>query len=199
MSLGIPLLMCTLAFGPATPPGERTPSREKTRIADTIDYHVRATDPLLRAWITNGGAQSATLKSLIDELVTSDIIVHVVMVDRISGANGHLYFVTTTPTARYLRIEVTRVGGRADMIALLAHELQHAVEVAHSPSVRDANSLATFYLRVGENLRDPRHYDSIAARVTEDIVRREVLGHRSVPDDELQLMAQLRQQSRSVR
>lgn len=199
MSLGIPLLMCTLAFGPAAPPGERTPSRERTRIADTIDYHVRATDPLLRAWITNGGAESATLKSLIDELVASDIIVHVVMVDRLSGANGQLYFVTKTPTARYLRIEVTRMGGRADMIALLAHELQHAVEVAHSPGVRDADSLAAFYLRVGENMRDARHYDSIAARVTEDIVRREVLGHRSVPDDELQLMAQLRQQARSTR
>ena len=200
MSLGIPLLLCTLAFGPATPPGERTPPRERTRIADTIDYHVRATDPLLHAWISNGGAESATLKSLIDELVASDIIVHVVLVDRIAGGvNGHLYFVTTTPTARYLRIEVTRVGGRADMIALLAHELQHAVEVAHSPGVHDAQSLAGFYLRVGDAMRDTRHYDSAAARVTEDIVRREVLGHHSVPDDELQLMAQLRQQSRSLR
>lgn len=200
MSLGIPLLLCTLAFGPATAPGERTPSRERSRIADTIDYHVRATDPLLRAWITNGGAESATLKSLIDELVASDIIVHVVMVDHLSsGVEGQLYFVTKTPTARYLRIEVTRMGGRADMIALLAHELQHAVEVAHSPSVRDAESLATFYLRIGENMKDSRHYDSVAARVTEDIVRREVLGHHTVPDDELQLMAQLRQQTRSMR
>jgi hypothetical protein len=199
MFLGIPLLMCTLAFG-ATPPGERTPSRERTRLADTIDYHVRATDPLLRAWITNGGAESSTLKSLVDELVASDVIVHVVMVDRISGgANGQLYFVTTTPTARYLRIEVTRVGGRADMIALLAHELQHAVEVAHSPGVRDAQSLASFYLRVGDNMRDSRHYDSVAARVTEEIVRREVLGHHTVPDDELQIMAQLRQQTRALR
>jgi hypothetical protein len=199
MSLGIPLLMCTLAFG-ATPPGERTPPRERTKIADTIDYHVRATDPLLRAWITNGGAESATLKSLVDDLVASDIIVHVVMVDHLSGGvNGQLYFVTTTPTARYLRIEVTRRGGRADMIALLAHELQHAVEVAHSPNVRDAQSLASFYLRVGENMRDTRHYDSVAARVTEEIVRREVLGHHTVPDDELQLMAQLRQRSPSVR
>ena len=200
MSLGIPLLMCTLAFGPPTPPGERTPSRERARIADTIDYHVRATDPLLLAGITNGGAESATLKSLIDELVASDIIVHVVMVDRLAGGvNGQLSFVTATATARYLRIEVTRVGGRADMIALLAHELQHAVEVAHSPNVRNAESLAGFYLRVGENMKDWRHYDSMAARVTEDIVRREVLGHHSVPDDELQLMAQLRRQDRSFR
>jgi hypothetical protein len=191
MSVGIPLLVCTLALGPATP------SRERTKIADTVDYHVRATDPLLHAWITNGGAESATLKSLIDQLVASDVIVHVVLLDRIpGGANGQLYFVTTTPTARYLRIEVTRLGGRADMIALLAHELQHAVEVALAPNVRDAESLATFYLRIGDNLKDARHYDSIAARVTEDIVRREVLGHRGVPDDELQLIAQSRQYSR---
>jgi len=194
MSLGIPLLVCTLAFGPAAP------SRERTKLADTIEYHVRATDPLLHAWITNGGAESATLKSLIDALVASDIIVHIVLVDRLpGGVNGQLSFVTTTPTARYLRIEVTRLGGRADMIALLAHELQHAVEVAGAPNVRNPESLATYYLRVGNNLKDARHYDSMAARVTEDIVRREVLGHRGVPDDEMQLMAELRQRSRSFR
>lgn len=194
MFLGIPLLVYTLAFGPPTA------SRERTTMADTIDYHVRATDPLVRAWITNGGAESPTLKALLDELVASDIIVHVVLVDRTSSrASGQLSFVTATPTARYLRIEVTRLDGRADMIALVAHELQHAVEVAHAPGIRDAPSLARFYLTAGENMRDPRHYDSIGARMTEDIVRREVLGHHGVPDDEMQLTAQLRPPARTLR
>jgi hypothetical protein len=85
------------------------------------------------------------------------------------------------------------------MIALLAHERQQAVEVAGAPNIRNPESLATYYLRVGNNLKDARHYDSMAARVTEDIVRREVLGHRGVPDDEMQLMAELRQRSRSFR
>jgi hypothetical protein len=186
MSFGLPLLMCTLAIGPATP------SRERPKIADTLDYHVRATDPLVRAWIRNGGSESPTLNGLLADLAASDVIVHVVLVDRIAGgANGQLSFVAATATVRYLRIEITRLGGRADMIALIAHELQHAAEVAGSPRVRDPRSMATLYLHLGASMKDPRRYDSAAARLTEDMVRREVLGHRGLPDDELQLMAQL--------
>src|SRR4029453_18819457 len=131
MSFGLPLLMCTLAIGPATP------SRERPKIADTLDYHVRATDPLVRAWIRNGGSESPTLNGLLADLAASDVIVHVVLVDRIAGgANGQLSFVAATATVRYLRIEITRLGGRADMIALIAHELQHAAEVAGAPPPR---------------------------------------------------------------
>jgi len=193
MPLAIPLLICMLAFGPATPTRERAP------IADTIDYHVRATDPLVRAWIRNGGAESPTLNRLLAQLTASDVIVHLVLLDRIGGGvDGQLSFVTATPLARYLRIELTRLGGRADMIALIAHELQHAVEVARSPRVRDPQSLATLYLQLGDSMRDPRHFDSVAARLTEDIVRREVLGRRGLPDDEVPLMAQFKR-SHSLR
>ena len=84
MFLGIALVVCTLATGPATP------SRERAKIADTIDYHVRASDPLLRAWIRNGGAESKTLNALLAALTASDVIVHVVLVDRIGGGGTRL-------------------------------------------------------------------------------------------------------------
>ncbi len=187
MSFGLSLLVCTLALDPTAA------SRESPRVLNTIDYHVRSTDPLVRAWIKNGAAESQTLSGLLAELAASDVIVHVVLVNRIAGgANGQLYFVTATPTARYLRAEITRVGGRADTIALIAHELQHAAEVAASARVRDSLSLSSLYLGMSEPRRDSGHYDSAAARVTEDIVRREVVSHRTQPDEELQLTAQLR-------
>ena len=187
MSFGLPLLVCTLAIGPAAA------SRESPRVVNTIDYHVRSTDPLVRAWIKNGAAESQTLSGLLAELAASDVIVHVVLVHRLGGGvDGQLSFVAATPTARYLRIEITRLGARADTIALIAHELQHAAEVAGSPRVRDPQSMATLYLHLGASMKDPRHYDSAAARLTEDTVRREVLGYRGVHGDELQLMAQLR-------
>jgi hypothetical protein len=195
MPLGIPLLVCTLAIGPATP------SRDRPKIVETTDYHVRASNPLVRAWIRNGALESPTLNSLLAELTASDVIVHIELVDRIrSGADGQLYFVTATPTARLLRIEITWVGGRAEMIALIAHELQHAAEVAGARRVRDSVSLATFYLgMLPGNRTATGHYDSLAARATEDIVRRELLGHRGTPDDELQLMAQYRAPSSPLR
>jgi hypothetical protein len=209
MPLGIPLLVCTLAlpgheapayeFGLAI--GPATPSRDRPKIVETTDYHVRASNPLVRAWIRNGASESPTLKSLLAELTASDIIVHIELVDRIrDGANGQLYFVTATPTARFLRIEITWVGGRAEMIALIAHELQHAAEVAGASRVRDSVSLSSFYLgMLPGNRTQTGHYDSLAARATEDIVRRELLGHRSAPEDELQLMAQYQQRGRPLR
>jgi hypothetical protein len=170
------------------------PARDVVRDPDTVDFHVRATDPLTRAWIAHGAEESRTLRDLLSELTASDIIVHVQLVDRIpGGASGQLFFVTATATARYLRAEIVRGESRADTIALIAHELQHAAEVAGAPRVRDAESLSTFYLGMRDNASDARRYDSAAARMTESVVRREVISHRGQPNDEIELMAQLRQ------
>jgi hypothetical protein len=170
------------------------PARDVVRDPDTVDFHVRTTDPLTRAWITHGAEESRTLRDLLSELTASDIIVHVQLVDRIpGGAAGQLFFVTATATARYLRAEIVRGASRADTIALIAHELQHAAEVAAAPRVRDAESLSIFYLGMRDSGSDTRRYDSAAARMTESVVRREVLAHRGQPNDEIELMAQLRQ------
>src|SRR5512141_2906876 len=106
------------------------PVREGARPTDTLAFHVRATDPLMRAWIAKGAAESRTLRDLLAQLAASDIIIHVELVDRIAGgASGQLFFITSTETVRYLRAEIVRGGSRADTIALIAHELQHAAEV----------------------------------------------------------------------
>ena len=167
-------------------------AREIVRNSDAVDFHVRATDSLMRAWIASGANESRTLRELLAQLVASDIIVHVQLVDRIpGGASGQLFFVTATPTARYLRAEIVRGESRTDTIALIAHELQHAAEVAAAPRVRDSKSLSTLYLGMRDNAADPGRYDSAAARLTESLVRREVIAHRSEPDEELLLVAQL--------
>jgi hypothetical protein len=165
-----------------------------------LEFHVRATDPLVHAWIVNGAAESRALRDLLADLIASDVIVHVELVDRIpGGALGQLAFVTATPTVRYLRVQVVRVAGRADMIALIAHELQHAAEIAGERGVRDVKSMAKFYLGLHENGSDSRRYDSLLARTTESIVRREVLSHRGVPTDELQFAAQFPRGTQAVR
>jgi hypothetical protein len=167
------------------------PARDVVRNPASVDFHVRATDPVMRAWITNGAAESRTLHDLLAQLAATDIIVHVQLVDRIpGGASGQLSFVTATATARYLRAEIARGASRADTIAIIAHELQHAAEVAAAPRVRDSESLSTFYLGMRDNAGGHGRYDSAAARMTESLVRREVISHRGDPDEDLALMAQ---------
>ncbi len=59
--------------------------------------------------------------------------------------------------------------------------------------------MSTLYLGMRENAGDPGRCDSEAARMTESIVRRDVIAHRGEPEGEQQLIAQLRRPARPMR
>jgi hypothetical protein len=147
-------------------------------MSEAVAFHVRATDPRAQAWLRLGAAESQTFRDLLDALAASDLIIHVQPVERLATA-GQTSFVTATATVRYLRIEVAPAGNMNEMVALIGHELQHAVEIAHAPHVRDRKALAQFYLTIAGNSSATTEYDSVAARVTEDRVRREMAGVHS--------------------
>jgi hypothetical protein len=94
-----------------------------------VAHHVRSTDPRVQEWLRIGAAESQTFRSLLNLLGESDLIVHVQVVDRLATA-GQTYFVTSTATTRYVRIEVMHRSSLAEIVALIGHELQHAVEIA---------------------------------------------------------------------
>jgi hypothetical protein len=162
-----------LALGPGAEPGDADVTRGVMSAA--VVHHVRSTDPRVQDWLRIGAAESQTFRSLLNLLGESDLIVHVQVVDRLATA-GQTYFVTSTATARYVRIEVTFRGSLSEMIALIGHELQHAVEIAHEPRIRDRQALALFYKGMPGNSMTTTEYDSVAARVMEDRVRREMWG-----------------------
>jgi hypothetical protein len=144
-------------------------------MSEAAAFHVRATDARAQSWLRLGAAESQTFRDLLDALAASDLIVHVQPVEQL-GAAGQTSFVTATATVRYLRIEVAPGGSMNEMVALLSHELQHAVEIARAPQVRNRKALAQFYLTIGGNSSATTEYDSMAARATEDRVRREMAG-----------------------
>jgi hypothetical protein len=61
-------------------------------------------------------------------------------------------------------------------VAALGHELQHAMEVADAPDVRDEGALARFYARIGTEGALPRSYDTLAAQLAGRRVLMEVQG-----------------------
>jgi hypothetical protein len=74
---------------------------------------------------------------------------------------------------RYVRVQIGARGAAEDLIALLGHELQHAVEVADALQVRNENDLATLYQHIG--IRGGLHtYDTAAAQDMGRMVRREL-------------------------
>jgi hypothetical protein len=148
---------------------------------DPLGFHVRATDASTREWLRIGAAESPTFRALLAKLVVSDVIVYIGVVDRIAGGlSGQMFFVAATPGARYVRIELVANGSEREMVALVGHELQHAVEIASAPHVRDRQSMALLYLGMGEH-RNRSRFDSLAARVTEERVRNELGAFRNGP------------------
>src|SRR4029453_4436290 len=113
-------------------------------MSEAVPHHVRSTDPRVQYFLRIGAAESQTFRSLLTTLADSDLIVHVQSVDRLMTA-GQTYFVTATPAVRYVRIEVMFRGNVNEIVALIGHELQHAVEIAQEPRIRDRQALSLFY------------------------------------------------------
>jgi len=142
-------------------------------------FHVRGADSHARELIESGAAGSRTFSQLLERLAASDVIVYIKTVDRLrGGVTGQLMFATAAGNWRFLRIELLMDGSLTDRISALGHELQHAVEVADAPRVRDPDTLAALYLHIGWNYNVGTRYESLAARETGERVREEMNGRR---------------------
>jgi hypothetical protein len=142
-------------------------------INEAVAYHVRSMDPRVQSWLELGGSESPTFRELLARLGASDLIVHVQVVDHLS-VSGQTYFVASAASVRYVRVEVMASRDAREMVALLGHELQHAVEIADAPRIRDRQSLALFYRMMSDNPSSIEVLDSAEARVMEERVRREI-------------------------
>lgn len=115
-----------------------------------LAFHVRTTDERLRTLIDEGLRTSPTFRAIVDRLVGSDVIV-LLQCDPAAPANidGRLTFASRAGGFRYVIVRLRHQPGRVQFIGLLAHELQHAVEVAETAAIVDSPSLAREYGRIG--------------------------------------------------
>jgi hypothetical protein len=142
------------------------------------DPHIRSTDTEILNALASGARLSPTLRRLVDRLEASDVVVYVTF-DRSPAPRtaGHIAFVTSVPGRRYLQISVDRRNGPCPLIAILGHELQHAVEIADEPAVTGEAELAALYRRIGFRTAGDHHaecFDSNLAIATGQLIQREV-------------------------
>src|SRR5215831_17159555 len=103
--------------------------------------HVRASEPKIAALIEAGLARSATFRRLVESLDQSDVIVYIDPKLTRQSLGAYLaHNVVVSGGVRYLHIAIDAHGAEGRLVPLLAHELQHAVEVAGEPSARDPQS-----------------------------------------------------------
>jgi hypothetical protein len=145
--------------------------------------HIRAVQPALQDALEAGIARSDTFRELVERVNASDLVVHVVFDENPeSGIAGHLTFATTAGGVRYLRIAIAPRFSGCELIAILGHELRHAVEIASEPSIRDQASMAVFYSAIGQRRGGPMRemFDTADAVAAGEQIRREALrGGRS--------------------
>lgn len=162
------VLVSTLLAAPALVPFT------ESAVLESPGRHVRAADPMLRVLLRRGYRESPSFAALITRLQHSDVYVYIEEVARLPRAlDARLLMVPSAQNQRYVRVQIGLHGATEDLIALLGHELQHAVEVADAGQVRNENDLATLYQHIG--IRGGMHtYDTVAARDMGRMVRREL-------------------------
>jgi hypothetical protein len=141
--------------------------------------HVRAESADVRALIAEVSDRSATFRTLVDEIEQSNVIVYVRL--RFFGSqmlDGRIGFLGSQPDVRFLAIELACPRWRELQMATLAHELQHALEIARASWVVGPATLARYYEEIGEHIGgDGRAvaFESDAARRMGARVRRELI------------------------
>ena len=97
------------------------------------EYAVRVLDPLAAAMLAQAMERSAIVRDLVHQLQHSNMIVHIEATRNLpSGIGGATRFVASRGEYRYLRISLSVWLPPADRVAIVGHELQHAMEVAQS-------------------------------------------------------------------
>jgi hypothetical protein len=142
------------------------------------DRRVRAIAPDVQALIARGMARSSTFSRLMVDIDNTDVIAYVEFSSQLPmGTAGRLVWAVSPPQGpRYLRIQLSLDGTLNQHVAVLAHELQHLLEVALAPDVRDVPSFARLYDRIGTDNTLGRCYDTDAAQLVGRRVMMEIQG-----------------------
>jgi hypothetical protein len=115
-----------------------------------LDSHVRSSDDRYLNALRDGVARSPTFLDLIGVLNRSDVIVYIESRGRMrTGFSAYLvHQIVTAGSHRYLNVGLSRELARDRLTGAMAHELQHAREVADATNVRSSADLRALFKRL---------------------------------------------------
>ncbi len=142
--------------------------------------HVRTDEPQLRELIVKGMARSVTFASLVSALNESDVIVYIESRIVREGLGGYIpHRVVVAGVHRYVRLVINPIGRDERLMAVMAHEIQHAVEIARAPQVGRSETVEDLFERIGFRQGCPRScHETIEAMDVERRVREELRAKR---------------------
>jgi len=156
----VPVLIAALTFAPLSAGTPRRPLSPPAR-ADAGN-HAQGTSDRLRpqgrrvtSWLRDARQRSPTVRRLIERIEQSDVIVYLDISRGLSpNVSACLTWMAATSSRRLVRASFRHDLRSSDAIGLLAHELQHVVEVIEHPEVRSTETLLALYTRIGHATGD---------------------------------------------
>jgi len=136
--------------------------------------HVRPLDPLATSLLSTGSRGSSTFAGLLAQLDESAGFVVYVTTSPDPDRRGSIVFVSRASGVTYLLIRVCTRQILTDRVAVLAHELEHAVEISAAPApVASEEDLRRLYTCIGIDSTG-HHLESEAAVRAERAVHHEI-------------------------
>jgi len=140
--------------------------------------HVRCLSSSCQRLLQAATERSPVIRGFLEDLERSDVTVYVDLPGSIAASQPRSWirFVSAAAGVRYLLVQID--PWRApfhEQIALLGHELYHALEIAAAPDVTDVPSLRRLYARIGHQWGVTR-YETDQAQVAERLVRADLNG-----------------------
>jgi hypothetical protein len=175
----LPVVLMAALLSVAPPSAVRaasnlTPSQIE-HLLTAPNRRVRSDDARIKKLLADGLRKSATFGDLVSALNRTDVIVYIQASTTLPATlDGRLLLAVGPQRQRYLRVQIRLNLPANELIALIGHELRHAIEIGESPEVVDEGSMIRLYERIGERGDRCNHYDTIAARETGRRVRTEL-------------------------
>jgi len=164
---------------PPNLPARRAASRPASAHLETSATPRGSVVPLSTAaasLLRSAAERSPVVDRLLRDLGRSDVVVYVTNLkagDHV-GPRSYMSFLALDATHRYLLVRIDHWSvSPAERIALLGHELQHALEVAEAPEVRDVETMARMFRRIGSEVA-LNTFETRGARDIAHLIRREL-------------------------
>jgi hypothetical protein len=145
----------------------------------THHRHVRPLSNIARVIVSEAVSRSTTVADMIAELEELDVVVYIDMNVPLAPALGATTLMAASQGTRFLRIALNVTLEPPRRIEMLAHELQHALEIARG-DVRDIAGMRRLFQSIGWETREGS-YETNDAITVERKVRRELGAARPKP------------------
>jgi hypothetical protein len=140
--------------------------------------HVRGERGIQRL-VDEAARRSPMVQELIDRLQEQDVTVYVrARTFPQLDLEGRVALLSTVGSHRYLVVELACGRSELSQMATLGHELFHALEIAGTPAVVNAETLADLYSRIGTKTADSgglRTFETEAAAAAGVLTRQQLL------------------------